>query len=128
MKTINVLSMKDSNKFQMLDVLFGIGITKFVLNVLKDGISINKEDVLQLMTFVNLILMVFVLNAIKVMILLKDSVFLENNLKLRMLDVLSGIGTIKFVYNVQRDGILIKKEFVNKLMNIVKNTYNQVLA
>ena len=67
----------------MLAALSGIGITKFVLNVLKDGISMNKEDVLQLMTSVNLTLMEFVLNAIKDMILLKDFVFKENNLKFK---------------------------------------------
>ena len=81
-------------------VVFGIGITKFALNALKDGFSMISTLVLPHLTFVRAVMMLLdsVLLATKVTILKKDNVFSLHQIThtQQILDVEHGTGQIKF--------------------------------
>lgn len=81
-------------------VVFGIGITKFALNALKDGFSMISTLVLPHLTFVRAVMMLLdiVLLATKATILKKDNAFSlhQTTRTQQILDVEHGTGRIKF--------------------------------
>ena len=106
------------------DVKLGIGTIKNVSNVQRTGFSILKAYVYQLVTNVNLMMLLdFVLHALKVTTWLKESAPFPPQTTLNQLisDVKLGIGTIKNVSNVQRTGFSILKAYVYQLVIIVIN-------
>ena len=108
LKKVNVFSLFPTMpNLPIKDVELGIGIIKFVLLALKDGSSMLTQSVLQFLTNVKLMpKMETVPLVIKDMILNKDNVCSLNSIMLDLLiwDVLPGIGTIKFVFLVQKIG------------------------
>ena len=99
----------------MLDALLGTGIIKFVLNVQRTGSRMLMEFVFKFLTIVPLMmLMVPVLLVSRDMIWLTEFVNSHHSTMLSQLtqDVPLGIGTIRYVLNVLKNGSLMLIKFV----------------